>query len=322
MMQEILKVEDLTVGYGDVEIVRDVSFSVEKGEILGIVGESGCGKSTLMKAVMQLMGPNAYIPKGSIHFAGKDLLSISAEEMRQLRGDRLGVVFQNPGVTLNPLRKIKAQFIETMRSHKQIGKEEALASILQMLAKLNLPEGERVLQSYPFELSGGMNQRVALALAMIMEPELILADEPTSALDVTVQAQAVEEMLRLREQFGTAIIIVTHSMGVIAHMVDRVGVMYAGRMIEYGDKADVMAHTAHPYTRALMDAIPSLDGTLPVGIEGHPPTFQEAATGCAFAPRCRHCVDACRTTVPELRAVGGSCHKTSCIRVQEGGLKL
>ena len=178
-----------------------------------------------------------------------------------------------------------------------------------------------MLESYPFELSGGMSQRVAIALAMIMQPDLLLADEPTSALDVTVAAQSVEEMMRLRDRFGTSILIITHSMGVIAHMVDKVGVMYAGRMVEYGPKRSVMVETRHPYTKALMEAIPEINGQTPHGVDGRPPAFGEKIEGCPFAPRCQYATDECLKTTPVLTDLGGG-HKTSCIQVLKGAVTV
>ena len=320
-MNEILKVDNLAVDYSNVPIVRNVSFNIEKGEILGIVGESGCGKSTLMKAILQLMANNASVPEGAIEFLGKDLLKTSGEEMRHLRGDRLGVIFQNPGITLNPLRKIRTQFLETLKTHRSVDRDKAYEEIKELFAKLNLKDGERVLESYPFELSGGMSQRVAIALAMIMQPDLLLADEPTSALDVTVAAQSVEEMMRLRDRFGTSILIITHSMGVIAHMVDKVGVMYAGRMVEYGPKRSVMVETRHPYTKALMEAIPEINGQTPHGVDGRPPAFGEKIEGCPFAPRCQYATDECLKTTPVLTDLGGG-HKTSCIQVLKGAVTV
>lgn len=310
-MQTLLDIDNLSVRYNGVDILKNITLSIQRQEILGLVGESGCGKSTLIRAVTQLLDPEGSIENGQISFDGINLLSVSFEQMRRLRGSRLAVVFQNPGASLNPIRKIGSQFIETMRSHHPISKNKAYASILDMLAKLNLQDGQRILQSYPFELSGGMNQRVAIALAMIMQPELLLADEPTSALDVTVQAQVVAEMMKLRNDFGTSIVIATHSMGVISHMVDKVGVMYAGQIVEYGNKQDVLNHPIHPYTKALIHSIPSLNGKLPQGIQGSPPSFGEQYHGCSFAVRCPFFQDECLLHEPHLVEVGKN-HWTAC----------
>jgi peptide/nickel transport system ATP-binding protein len=310
-MPALLEVDNLQVCYNGVDIIKEVTLSLQRAEILCLVGESGCGKSTLLRALMRMTGSEGSIAGGQIFFNGIDLVSASEELMRQLRGAHLAVVFQNPGTSLNPIRKIANQFIETMRSHNRICKKEAFASILDMLAKLNLPDGHRILESYPFELSGGMNQRVAIALAMIMQPELLLADEPTDALDVSAQAQVIAEMMKLRDKFGTSIIMVTHNMGIVAKMADKVGVMYAGQIVEYGNKHAVLSYPRHPYTRALIDAIPVLNGKLPQGIEGSPPSFDEPKQGCTFANRCRFCQDECLNHDPFLLEVVLD-HWTSC----------
>ncbi len=313
-MSTLLKVEDLIVGYGDVDVIRNVGFSVEEGEILGIVGESGCGKSTLFFAIMNLQETGVIVRNGKITFKGTDILSLNTEEMRQLRGAGLGVIFQNPGASFNPTRKIITQFIETMQSHMRIDKKDAHDKIMDLLLRLNLKDGERILNSYPFELSGGMNQRVAIALAMIMEPDLILADEPTSALDVTVQKQVVEEMMKLRDNFGKSIIIITHNMGVAAKMADNIGVMYAGRLIEYGDKEKILHSARHPYTRALLSSIPQVSGGLPKGLDGRPPTFSEHIQGCCFYERCKLRSDVCKVHEHGLQLVEDR-HWSNCQRV-------
>lgn len=292
-MKEILKVKDLSVSNKDVEILKNISFQIKKGEILGIVGESGCGKSTLIRALIQMMNKSEKITNGEILFNEKNLLLLDNKQIRKLRGNNLGVIFQNPGATLNPIRKIGKQFVQTMQSHMDISKNEALEKASNMLEKVNLKDSKCILNSYPFELSGGMKQRVTIALAMILEPEILIADEPTSALDVTVQAQVVKEMMSLRDNFQTSIIIVTHSMSVISQMVDKVAVMYSGNMVEYGDKEDILRNPKHPYTKALIDAVPKMDGTMPKGIKGNPPLFTENITGCSFAPRCEKCNEVC-----------------------------
>ena len=292
-MKEILKVKDLSVNNNSVKILKNISFNIKKGEILGIVGESGCGKSTLIRALIQMMNKSEKITNGEILFNERNLLSLDSKQIRKLRGNNLAVIFQNPGATLNPIRKIGKQFVQTMQSHMNINKNEALEKAANMLEKVNLKDSKCILNSYPFELSGGMKQRVTIALAMILEPEILIADEPTSALDVTVQAQVVKEMMSLRDNFQTSIIIVTHSMSVISQMVDKVAVMYSGNMVEYGDKEDILRNPKHPYTKALIDAVPKMDGTMPKGIKGNPPLFTENITGCSFAPRCEKCNEVC-----------------------------
>ena len=292
-MKEILKVKDLSVNNNSVKILKNISFNIKKGEILGIVGESGCGKSTLIRALIQMMNKSEEIISGEILFNERNLLSLDSKQIRKLRGNNLAVIFQNPGATLNPIRKIGKQFVQTMQSHMDISKNEALEKASNMLEKVNLKDSKCILNSYPFELSGGMKQRVTIALAMILEPEILIADEPTSALDVTVQAQVVKEMMSLRDNFQTSIIIVTHSMSVISQMVDKVAVMYSGNIVEYGDKEDILRNPKHPYTKALIDAVPKLNGTMPKGIKGNPPLFTENITGCSFAPRCEKCNEVC-----------------------------
>ena len=302
-MKEILKVKDLSVSNKDVEILKNISFQIKKGEILGIVGESGCGKSTLIRALIQMMNKSEKITNGEILFDEKNLLLLDNKQIRKLRGNNLGVIFQNPGATLNPIRKIGKQFVQTMQSHMDISKNEALEKASNMLEKVNLKDSKCILNSYPFELSGGMKQRVTIALAMILEPEILIADEPTSALDVTVQAQVVKEMISLRDNFDTSIIIVTHSMSVISQMVDKIAVMYSGNIVEYGDKEDILRNPKHPYTKALIDAVPKLDGTMPKGIKGNPPLFTENISGCSFAPRCELCSEACKKNQQYLKKI-------------------
>ncbi len=303
-MKTILKVDNLHVRNNDVEILKDITFDVKKGEILGIVGESGSGKSTLIRALIQMIEKNEEIIKGEIYFKNKNILQMNAREMRNLRGSEMGIIFQNPGSTLNPLRKISKHFVGVLKSHQKISKKEALNKSEMILEKVNLHDPLCILNSYPFELSGGMKQRVAMALAMVMEPELLVADEPTSALDVTVQAQVVNEMMKLRDNFETSIIIVTHSMGVVSHMVDKVAVMYAGSIVEYGSKESILNNPKHPYTKALINAIPKLDGKLPIGIKGNPPTFTDKKKGCSFAPRCPYATEKCIYKEQKLKSIG------------------
>mgnify|MGYP003277236773 CR=1 FL=1 len=319
-METILKVENLYIENNKVEILKDISFDIKKGEILGIVGESGSGKSTLIRALIQMMEKDEIIKSGTIYFNNNNISNMSKEYIRKLRGDKIGIVFQNPGSTLNPIRKIGKQFEEVLKSHINISKKEALKKSELMLQRMNLKDAKCILNGYAFELSGGMKQRVAIALAMIMEPELLVADEPTSALDVTVQAQVVNEMMKLRDKFKTSIIIVTHSMGVVSHMVDKVAVMYAGSIVEYGDKESVLKNPMHPYTKALINAIPKLDGKLPVGIPGSPPSFNEMTAGCSFAARCNLANSTCKVKEQKLKSVGNN-RFVACSCIEEMGHK-
>ena len=303
-MDTILKVENLHVNNKNTQILKEITFDLKKGEILGIVGESGCGKSTLIRALIQMMGKQEEVTKGNIYFKNKDMLKMSPKEIRNLRGKEISVIFQNPGDTLNPVRTIGKQFIEVLKNHEKISKKEALKKSMDILEKVNLKHSECILNSYPFELSGGMKQRVVMALSMIMEPDLLVADEPTSALDVTVQSQVVKEMMKLRDNFNTSIVVVTHSMGVVSHMADKVIVMYGGKIVEYGPKEEVLNNPQHPYTKALIDAIPKLNGKLPVGIKGSPPNFGLKEEGCSFAPRCKIATKECFKIHQSLKYIG------------------
>lgn len=310
-MEDLLQVRGLSAGYGKTNVIENISFHLKSGEILGITGESGCGKTTLFKSILRLNEGGITIKSGEIIFGSTNLSQLSEKELRKIRGSEIGAVFQNPAGSFNPTRTIKSQFIDTLESHKKVKKEEAYKEIVDIFGRLKLKEGERILNSYPFELSGGMCQRAAIALAMVLEPRLILADEPTSALDVTAQAKVIEEMLRLREEFGVSIIIISHNMGVIAKMADKIGIMYAGQMVEYGEREKVMKEPAHPYTKALIESIPRIGCTLSKGIEGRPPDFSESADGCRFYKRCG-CKDAeCLKQEFKLIDIGKN-HISSC----------
>ena len=264
------------------------------------VGESGCGKSTLLRTLMMLMEENCQIDKGAVFFEETDLTKLSEKELRLLRGKDIVMIFQNAALASNPLHKIGHQFYETITSHSgKMSKKECYAKAEDILKKLKFKEPKRILNSYPFELSGGMNQRVALALAILMNPKLILADEPTSALDVTVQAQVIKQMRQLREAYRTAMLVVTHNMGVVAQLCDKVGVLYAGRIVEWGSVKDILEYPKHPYTQALISAIPEMNGEDPTGIPGSPKEFTKEEIGCDFAPRCTKAKENCACVVPE-----------------------
>ncbi len=257
-MAEILRYDHVDITYNGFKAIKDVSFTVDEGEILGIVGESGSGKSTLIKAAMGLLGDFGMVTRGDIWYKGKNLPDLSAAELRKLNGPELGMIFQSAGSSFCPIRTVDAQLYESMTEHESISKEEFRARAIDLLQKIGFENGQRILDSYPFELSGGMQQRVGIAAAMLLNPSVLLADEPTSALDVSVQKQVVEEMLLVRETFGTAIVLVTHNIGVIGAMADRVLVMRNGEMVEYGDTEQVLNHPREAYTRTLMAAVPRL----------------------------------------------------------------
>ncbi len=257
-MNEILRYEHVDITYNGFRAVKDISFTVDEGEILGIVGESGSGKSTLIKAAMGLLGPAGLVTRGDIWYKGKDLPDLSEHEIRRLNGPELGMIFQSAGSSFCPIRTVGSQLYESMTEHESVSKEEFQERAVGLLQKIGFDNGQRILDSYPFELSGGMQQRVGIAAAMLLNPGVLLADEPTSALDVSVQKQVVEEMLLVRKTFGTAIVLVTHNIGVIGAMADRVLVMKNGEMVEYGDTQQILKHPKEEYTRILMSAVPKL----------------------------------------------------------------
>ena len=257
-MEELLRYDHVDISYNGFLAVKDVSFTLEPGEILGIVGESGCGKSTLIKAAMGLLGSAGMVTRGDIWYKGKNLPDLPPKELRKRNGPELGMIFQSAGSSFCPIRTIEAQLYETMTEHEKISKAEFLDRAMELLGKLGFEDGKRVLGSYPFELSGGMQQRVGIAAAMLLNPSVLLADEPTSALDVSVQKQVVEEMLLVRDTFGTAIILVAHNIGVIGAMADKVLVMKNGETVEYGKTQQVLENPQADYTRALLSAVPRL----------------------------------------------------------------
>ena len=257
-MAEILKYEQVDISYNGVKVIKDVSFTVDEGEILGIVGESGSGKSTLIKAAMGLLGNTGLVTRGDIWYKGKNLPDLSAGELRKLNGPELGMIFQYAGSSFCPIRTVGAQLYESMTEHESVSKAEFHRRASELLKKIGFENAQRILDSYPFELSGGMQQRVGIAAAMLLNPSVLLADEPTSALDVSVQKQVVEEMLLVRRTFGTSIVLVTHNIGVIAAMADKVLVMKDGEMVEYGETQQVLNDPKEAYTRTLMSAVPRL----------------------------------------------------------------
>jgi peptide/nickel transport system ATP-binding protein len=265
--KSLLNINNVSIRYGRQEpVVKNVSMSIGRNDIVGIVGESGSGKSTLIRAILGILPAGSSICSGNIIFKDRNLLEFSKKEWREVRGNRIAIIFQDAGRSLTPILKIGDQFIETVKSHFDISKADAHDKAKAMLAKMQLPDVNRIMNSYPFELSGGMKQRVAIAMAMTMEPELLLADEPTSSLDVTVQAQVVREMMELRKNFNTTIIMVTHNMGVASYMCDKIGVMHQGELVEWGSKNQVINHPKSDFTRRLLSAVPELGGC---NIEGN-----------------------------------------------------
>ena len=258
IMEDIITYDNVEISYRGKPVVQDVSFGVKKGEILGIVGESGSGKSTIIKAAMGLLGDAGLVTKGDIWFEGKNLPDLSQKEMREINGPKLSMIFQNAVGAMCPIRTVGAQIFESLKEHGHNDKEEFEKNACELMSKIGLDDGKRVLESYPFELSGGMNQRVAICMAMLMNPEILFADEPTSALDVSVQKRVVEEMVQMRDHFNTTIIIVTHNIGVVRAMCDTCLVLQHGNIMEYGEAKQVVDNPQNEYTKKLMDAVPKL----------------------------------------------------------------
>lgn len=259
----MLEIKNISVAYGNSQVVKDVSISLKPGEIVGIVGESGSGKSTMLKSILGLLDSQGKVQSGEVLFSGENLLKLAPARLRKLRGKEIAMIFQHPELSLDPIWTIGKSFYECIRVHRPVTRQEAALQGKELFRTLNLENPDKIWSSYPFELSGGMCQRVAIAIAIANRPEILLADEPTSALDVTVQMQVIETMMKLREQFGTAILIVSHNMGVIAKMADKVGVMRKGELVEWGSKDEVLYSPKHAYTKALIRAIPKMDGKLP-----------------------------------------------------------
>ena len=315
---DALNIENLHVsfqtGKGNKLAVDGISFTVGQGEIFGLVGESGCGKSVSSMSILRLISPPGKITKGSIQVGGIDILSLSEKEMQEIiRGSKVSMIFQEPMTSLNPLITIGEQIAETLRVHKGYSKKQAKEEAIRQLKNVGIPMPEKHYSSYPHALSGGMRQRVMIAIAMACEPELLIADEPTTALDVTIQAQILELMKKVRAETKTAILLITHDLGVVADMCDRVAVMYCGRIVEEGLTKEILHHPQHPYTKGLIASIPSIDGKdiLLHNIQGTVPQIYEGAVGCYFANRCEQCVEKCMHEAPVLENIGAS-HKVAC----------
>jgi peptide/nickel transport system ATP-binding protein len=302
---------------GTTRAVDGVSFDVFPGETLGIVGESGCGKSVTALSIMRLLPPSiGRTVGGSVSFEGKDLLALGEAEMRAIRGNRIAMIFQEPMTSLNPVLTIGHQIAESVRIHQGASQAQARERAAAMLRLVRIPDAERRLDDYPHQFSGGMRQRVMIAMALACNPKLLIADEPTTALDVTIQAQILKLMLELKERTGSAVVLITHDLGVIAETCQRVIVMYAGRKIEEAPILELFDRPAHPYTRGLMASIPRYGGGRArkrrlAEISGIVPSLREPIEGCAFAPRCVYAAERCRVEAPPLRGVGGG-HVAAC----------
>lgn len=306
----VLTIDNLTTTFEShkqkIQAVRGVSLHVDEGDILAIVGESGSGKSVTMKSVMGLLGENADVKADHLELLQKDLLSMSEKEKRKMRGKDMAMIFQDPMTALNPLKKIGYHMVEVLRRHQNLSKAEARKVAIDMLGKVGIPSAESRMDQYPHEFSGGMRQRVMIAMALSCDPRILIADEPTTALDVTIQAQILRLMTDLKEKMGTAIILITHDMGVVAEMADNVLVMYAGQAIEYAPVNEIFAEPRHPYTQGLLKSIPKLHEEVDrlYAIKGSVPSAVNFPTGCRFAPRCEKCTAACTEKAPDLYDTG------------------
>jgi peptide/nickel transport system ATP-binding protein len=319
----LLAIEDLRTHFftrdGVVRAVDGVSCAVGSGETLAVVGESGCGKSVTALSILRLVpSPPGRIVGGAIRFAGRDLLQASEAQMRDIRGNEIAMIFQEPMTSLNPVLRVSHQIGETLRLHQGLDRAAAAERAVEMLRLVNIPEPERRARQYPHELSGGMRQRVMIAMALACNPKLLIADEPTTALDVTIQAQILDLMRALKAKIGAAIILITHDLGVVAEMAERVVVMYAGRKVEEAPVREIFRHPRHPYTVGLLASVPRLGATLGqqdvprlTEIPGIVPSLREPIVGCAFAPRCAYAVERCRREAPPLEAKAPG-HMAAC----------
>jgi len=319
----VLEVRDLELwfngDYGAVKILNKVSFDIHKGETLGIVGESGCGKSMTSLCIMQLLNCPPAVINGSIKLRGRELLALSDKQMQLIRGNKISMIFQEPMTSLNPVFTIGDQLCETFMLHQGLTKKQAEAKALGLLEMVKIPEPAQRLNEYPHQLSGGMRQRVMIAMALACLPELLIADEPTTALDVTIQAQVLDLMRNLQEKMGTAIAFITHDLGVVSEMCDRVIVLYCGEVMEEADIDDIFENPKHPYTEGLMGTLPKFDqpGHLAT-IPGTVPPSGKYPKGCVFAPRCKYATEQCHGCKPPLVDLGND-HKVRCFRYVEGG---
>jgi peptide/nickel transport system ATP-binding protein len=312
MARPLLSVENLRIEFptrhGTLVAIDDASFHIDEGEILGVVGESGAGKSITGMSIIGLLDPPGRIAGGRIHFDGQRIDNLSYEEMRRIRGKKIGAIFQDPLTSLNPLYTIGQQLVETILTHSDISPAKARERAVELLVEVGIPAAERRIENYPHQFSGGMRQRVVIALALCANPRLIIADEPTTALDVSVQAQIISLLKVLSREHGAAVMLVTHDMGVIAETADRVAVMYAGRLAEIGPVQEVIQRPKHPYTVGLMGSIPAIGQRMErlVQIEGAMPRLTDIPAGCAFNPRCPKAFERCRVERPELIPVAAS----------------
>ncbi|WP_010267985.1 ABC transporter ATP-binding protein [Paenibacillus senegalensis] len=318
-MELILEVKDLNVSFetyaGEVQAVRGISFQLREGETLAIVGESGSGKSVSVQSILKLIpSPPSKLKSGEIVYKGQDLTRLSDKAMEAIRGKEISMIFQDPMSSLNPTMKVGKQIIEGIRKHEGLSTKEARKRAAEMLRLVGIPDYETNMDRYPHQFSGGMRQRVMIAIALACNSKILLADEPTTALDVTMQAQILQLMNDLKDKLKTAIVLITHDLGVVAQMADRIAVMYAGKIVETGTAEDIFYRPKHPYTWGLLESVPSYEkrsGKRLAAIPGSPPDLFAPPPGCAFAARCKYCMHICKTAEPVLAAVDGA-HQAAC----------
>lgn len=327
MSSIILKVSDLSVSFktyaGEVQAVRNVSFDLRQDEIIAIVGESGSGKSVMTQSLVKLLpSPPAYIKGGSVQYGGQELTGMPFRQLREIKGKEIAYIFQDPMTSLHPTLKIGRQVTEGIRAHTHMAAADARAEALALLREVGIPAPERRMEQYPHELSGGMRQRVMIAIAFAMKPKVLVADEPTTALDVTIQAQILEVLKDINRRTGMSLILITHDMGIVANIAQRVIVMYGGKIVESGPVLEIFEHSRHPYTRSLLSAVPRLDMNSEKPLEyivGSPPDMLAPPAGCPFAPRCRFSMNVCGIRMPE-RTQAGDGHEVYCYLQSAGAV--
>ncbi len=318
MPEPLLEVKDLKVHFstedGIVKAVDGISFSISPGETMGVVGESGSGKSVSFLTIMGLIRSKGAMVSGEVLFRGQDLLKLPSDELRHVRGAKISMIFQDPMTSMHPFYKVGAQIGEAIQAHQDVSKKEAFNQSVEMLRRVGIPRPEERAKQYPHEFSGGMRQRAMIAMALSLNPDLLIADEPTTALDVTVQAQILDLIDRLKEEFDAAVVMITHDLGVVAEHCDDIMVMYAGKAVEYGEARDIYYNSHHPYTWGLLQSITRIDQDLGERlrpIKGLPPSLIFVPSGCAFHPRCPHVMDVCKKEIPPLLPSAGH-HATAC----------
>lgn len=327
-MSKLLEVKDLRTSFsthaGEVQAVRGVTFHLDRGEALGIVGESGCGKSVTMMSIMRLLSDNGKLVSGEIYFNGKDLSTAKEKEMESIRGNDIGMIFQDPMTSLNPVFTVGDQLVEPLMKHRKVSKKQAWNQAIKMLELVGIPSPENRMKQYPHEFSGGMRQRVMIAMSLICEPKLIIADEPTTALDVTIQAQILDLMKDLKEKLNTSIILITHDLGVVADLCTRINVMYGGIVVETGTTEDIFYRGRHPYTWGLLNSVPNPKSDVKEKlqpIEGQPPDLLKPPVGCPFVARCKYAMKVCLQKQPPLFDIAEG-HKAACWLCHENAPKV